>query len=207
MVPEHRGIARAILEWRIETASFAGRRGRARGVVGDPRRAGCSRRMTASPRLWSQSENRLRLFRNPSRLERRAGVRGFSDKLLVQLQDVSRCFFSDGCMRFASKTVIVTGGSYGIGEGCCRVFHAEGANVAVVSRGVSAGEALASVLNTPRPGSAGSTRAMCRICGSWRRRSDESRPILVGSTVSSTMRDLTRPPRSSRTRRWKTWKR
>ena len=57
-------------------------------------------------------------------------------------------------MRFASRTVIVTGGSYGIGEGCCRVFHAEGANVAILSRGAAPGETLAAALNTSRPGSA-----------------------------------------------------
>lgn len=57
-------------------------------------------------------------------------------------------------MRFHNKAVIVTGGSKGIGEGCCRVFCAEGALVAILARGREAGEALAAELNQRGPGRA-----------------------------------------------------
>ncbi len=57
-------------------------------------------------------------------------------------------------MRFQNKAVIVTGGSKGIGEGCCRVFCAEGGLVAILARGKEAGEALAAELNAKGPGRA-----------------------------------------------------
>src|SRR5262245_65515306 len=57
-------------------------------------------------------------------------------------------------MRFQNKAVIVTGGSKGIGEGCCRVFCGEGGLVAILARGKEAGEALASELNRKGPGRA-----------------------------------------------------
>lgn len=57
-------------------------------------------------------------------------------------------------MRFQSKVVIVTGGSYGIGEGCVRVFHAEGGHVAILARGREAGEKLARELTERGPGRA-----------------------------------------------------
>jgi NAD(P)-dependent dehydrogenase (short-subunit alcohol dehydrogenase family) len=57
-------------------------------------------------------------------------------------------------MRFADRAVIVTGGSKGIGEGCTRVFCAEGGLVAILARGVAAGEAVAAELNVSGPGRA-----------------------------------------------------
>ena len=38
-------------------------------------------------------------------------------------------------MRFAGRTVLVTGASLGVGRACAHAFHAEGANVAMVARG------------------------------------------------------------------------
>ena len=57
-------------------------------------------------------------------------------------------------MRFQGKAVIVTGGSKGIGEGCCRVFCAVGGLVAVLARGKTAGESLAAELTIKGPGRA-----------------------------------------------------
>ena len=57
-------------------------------------------------------------------------------------------------MRFSGKAVIVTGGSKGIGEGCARVFCAEGGLVSILARGREAGEALARDLNAQGPGRA-----------------------------------------------------
>jgi 3-oxoacyl-[acyl-carrier protein] reductase len=45
------------------------------------------------------------------------------------------------------KTVIVTGGSMGIGKGIARVFAKHGANVAVVARNLEAAQACAAELN------------------------------------------------------------
>lgn len=51
-------------------------------------------------------------------------------------------------MRYEGKTVVVTGGSRGIGAGCVRVFAAEGgANVLFCSPAVQEGRALESSLN------------------------------------------------------------
>lgn len=57
-------------------------------------------------------------------------------------------------MRFQNQTVLVTGGAKGIGRGCCQVFHAEGAGVAVLDRDEVAGVAFAAELNSRRPESA-----------------------------------------------------
>ena len=57
-------------------------------------------------------------------------------------------------MRFQDRVVIVTGGSKGIGEGCSRVFCAEGGLVAILSRGKEAGERLAEELTKTGPGRA-----------------------------------------------------
>lgn len=57
-------------------------------------------------------------------------------------------------MRFQDRVVIVTGGSKGIGEGCSRVFCAEGGLVSILARGAEAGEALASELSQAGPGRA-----------------------------------------------------
>jgi NAD(P)-dependent dehydrogenase (short-subunit alcohol dehydrogenase family) len=57
-------------------------------------------------------------------------------------------------MKFQDRVVIVTGGSKGIGEGCSRVFCAEGGLVAILSRGKEAGESLAEELTKTGPGRA-----------------------------------------------------
>jgi L-fucose dehydrogenase len=57
-------------------------------------------------------------------------------------------------MRFRDRVVIVTGGSKGIGEGCARVFCAEGGLVSVLARGREAGEALVRELDGKGPGRA-----------------------------------------------------
>lgn len=57
-------------------------------------------------------------------------------------------------MRFSGRTVVVTGGSKGIGEGCSRVFCREGGMVAILARGAEAGRALETELNRTGPGRA-----------------------------------------------------
>lgn len=57
-------------------------------------------------------------------------------------------------MRYQGKAVIVTGGSKGIGEGCSRVFCAEGGLVGILARGKAAGDSLAAELNIKGPGRA-----------------------------------------------------
>jgi len=49
--------------------------------------------------------------------------------------------------RYVGKTVIVTGGSKGIGEGCVRVFMAAGSNVVFNARDAAVGKALEEALN------------------------------------------------------------
>jgi len=50
-------------------------------------------------------------------------------------------------MRFENRTVIITGGSKGIGAGCVRVFHKEGGNIAILDIDEDAGHQLAKELN------------------------------------------------------------
>jgi NAD(P)-dependent dehydrogenase (short-subunit alcohol dehydrogenase family) len=57
-------------------------------------------------------------------------------------------------MRFSGKSVVVTGGTKGIGEGCARVFCGEGGLVAILARGQEAGLSLAAELNRTGPGRA-----------------------------------------------------
>lgn len=45
-------------------------------------------------------------------------------------------------MSFKNKTVVVTGGAKGIGEGCARIFHRENANVVILDVDKDAGAAL-----------------------------------------------------------------
>jgi L-fucose dehydrogenase len=45
-------------------------------------------------------------------------------------------------MRFENRVVLITGGSKGIGAGCVRVFHQEGAHVAIADLDVDAGNIL-----------------------------------------------------------------
>ncbi len=49
--------------------------------------------------------------------------------------------------RYLNKVVIITGGSKGIGEGCVRVFVANGSKVVFCSRGESEGRKLQDELN------------------------------------------------------------
>ena len=58
--------------------------------------------------------------------------------------------------RYADKTVIVTGGSRGIGEGIIRVFHREGANVVLcgLEKHSALGKKLEHELNKKRHNSA-----------------------------------------------------
>jgi L-fucose dehydrogenase len=56
-------------------------------------------------------------------------------------------------INFMGKTVMVTGGSMGIGEGCCRVFASAGANVVILARGEKAGLQLRDELRELYPNS------------------------------------------------------
>jgi NAD(P)-dependent dehydrogenase (short-subunit alcohol dehydrogenase family) len=51
-------------------------------------------------------------------------------------------------MNYTGKTVLITGGSKGIGEGCVRTFVAAGSNVVFCARHEAAGKALAEELNS-----------------------------------------------------------
>jgi NAD(P)-dependent dehydrogenase (short-subunit alcohol dehydrogenase family) len=57
-------------------------------------------------------------------------------------------------MRFADRTVIITGGSQGIGEGCARVFAEAGASVWIMSPDEARGEAVARDITARGPGRA-----------------------------------------------------
>ena len=57
-------------------------------------------------------------------------------------------------MTYRDKTVIITGGTHGIGEGCVRAFISAGARTVFCARHPEEGEALASELNTNGPGEA-----------------------------------------------------
>ncbi len=49
-------------------------------------------------------------------------------------------------MPFSNKTIIITGGAKGIGEGCARVFHRENGNIAILDVDEDAGKLLAGEL-------------------------------------------------------------
>ena len=53
---------------------------------------------------------------------------------------------------FAGRTVLITGGSDGIGAGCARVFVESGADVVISSRSDESGPALAATLTSAGPG-------------------------------------------------------
>lgn len=55
-------------------------------------------------------------------------------------------------LKYAGKVTIVTGGSKGIGEGCVRVFVANGSKVVFCARGEEAGRKLQTELNSKGPG-------------------------------------------------------
>jgi NAD(P)-dependent dehydrogenase (short-subunit alcohol dehydrogenase family) len=57
-------------------------------------------------------------------------------------------------MRYGGRTVIITGGTQGIGEGCARAFAAAGASTVLASPDAARGEALAAELTAAGPGRA-----------------------------------------------------
>jgi NAD(P)-dependent dehydrogenase (short-subunit alcohol dehydrogenase family) len=57
-------------------------------------------------------------------------------------------------MRYRDRTVIITGGTQGIGEGCARVFAAEGASVWIASPDTARGEGVAREITDQGPGRA-----------------------------------------------------
>jgi hypothetical protein len=74
------------------------------------------------------------------------GVQASLAKLSLSEDDVARQLA--GCEgRYVGKTVIVTGGARGIGEGCVRVFFHAGSNVVVCDRNEEGGTALMDELN------------------------------------------------------------
>ena len=83
-------------------------------------------------------------------------------------------------MRFQNRTVIVTGGSKGIGAGCARVFCEAGGLVAILSRGREAGESLAAELTDRGPG-----RAMFLAC-------DVGDHLQLKQAITATVREFGR---------------
>jgi short-subunit dehydrogenase len=70
--------------------------------------------------------------------------------------------------RFIDKTVVITGASAGIGEACARRFAAEGANLVLVARGLSALDGLVAQLRrqgpvTAAPADVTDARAMAAV--------------------------------------------
>jgi NAD(P)-dependent dehydrogenase (short-subunit alcohol dehydrogenase family) len=82
-----------------------------------------------------------------------------------------------GGMRYADRTVIITGGTQGIGEGCARVFAAEGASVWIASPDEARGARVAEEITAAGPGRA---RFVC--CDVTR---DADRLALVSAAVDA----------------------
>jgi 3-oxoacyl-[acyl-carrier protein] reductase len=67
-------------------------------------------------------------------------------------------------MRFAGRTVVITGAAGGLGSGMAAAFAAEGANVALVDLPDSPGEAVAGTINTAVAGRDGPGTAFFAPC-------------------------------------------
>jgi NAD(P)-dependent dehydrogenase (short-subunit alcohol dehydrogenase family) len=78
-------------------------------------------------------------------------------------------------MDFSGRTVIVTGGTQGIGEGCARVFAGAGASVVIASPDAARGPSVALTLTEQGPGRAHYVR--CDVTA------DADREALVTATV------------------------
>ena len=78
-------------------------------------------------------------------------------------------------MDFSGKTVIITGGTQGIGEGCARVFAAAGASVVIASPDDARGPGVAAAISDAGPGRAHFVR--CDVTA------DADREALVAGTV------------------------
>lgn len=85
-------------------------------------------------------------------------------------------------MRFAGKSVIVTGGGKGIGAGCARVFMEEGGQVAILDRDRAAAELLARELNASKSDPA---RAIALVC-------DVSRPEEFSAAIDRAVAEFGR---------------
>lgn len=83
-------------------------------------------------------------------------------------------------MRFIDRVVIVTGGSKGIGAGCVRVFHQEGAHVGIIDRDAKAGARLADDLSESGPG-----RVVTAQC-------DVSQPDALNAAIEDVVHQLGR---------------
>src|SRR5689334_9000393 len=80
-----------------------------------------------------------------------------------------------GGMDYSGKTVIVTGGTQGIGEGCARVFVGAGASVVLASPDAARGPSVALTLTQQGPGRAHFQR--CDVT------SDADREALIAATI------------------------
>jgi NAD(P)-dependent dehydrogenase (short-subunit alcohol dehydrogenase family) len=80
-------------------------------------------------------------------------------------------------MRYQGRTVIITGGTQGIGEGCARVFVSEGASVWLASPDVARGETVARALTDAGPG-----RARFVRCDVTR---DDDRAALISAAMDA----------------------
>jgi NAD(P)-dependent dehydrogenase (short-subunit alcohol dehydrogenase family) len=79
-------------------------------------------------------------------------------------------------MTYSGKTVIVTGGTQGIGEGCARVFAAAGASVVIASPDAARGPGVALAITEQGPGRAHFVRCDVTV--------DADREALVAETVA-----------------------
>ncbi len=83
-------------------------------------------------------------------------------------------------MRFSNRSVIITGGSQGIGAGCARVFAREGGQVALFDIDTDAGEQLAAECNAETSGN-----VICIAC-------DVSQPEEIRTAIDRTVEQFGR---------------